>query len=44
VELESLSPLVMLQPGGCTQHTEKWHLSYGPDALPAELQKLINKQ
>lgn len=34
IELESLSPLVTLDPGESSQHVETWHLSEGIDSLP----------
>jgi len=42
VELESLSPLVKLNPGEFTQHTEAWELYFNLDGFPEELKARIN--
>ncbi len=41
VELESLAPLLPLNPGDSTSHTEKWNLSTGLDSLPEEARQVI---
>jgi hypothetical protein len=41
VELESLSPLGMLDPGCSTQHSETWEFISDPASLPDDLQKII---
>lgn len=41
VELESLSPLVKLQPGESTQHVEVWELFDNIQSLPPEVQSAL---
>ena len=41
VELESLSPLVTLNPGGSTQHVETWDV-FEKSALPDELKEIVD--
>jgi hypothetical protein len=41
VELESLSPLRILEPGCSTQHSETWEISYSLDSLPLEVQAVL---
>ncbi len=41
VELESLSPIVKLQPGESTQHIETWEIFKDLSQLPGELQNKI---
>lgn len=41
VELESLAPLVNLEPGHSTTHLETWELFSGLNSMPGELQKLL---
>lgn len=41
VELESLAPLVKLEPGHSTTHLETWELFSDLNSLPDELQKLL---
>jgi hypothetical protein len=41
VELESLAPLVKLEPGRSTAHLETWELLSDLNSLPGELQKLL---
>ncbi|CAG1014073.1 hypothetical protein ANAEL_04880 [Anaerolineales bacterium] len=41
VELESLAPLLPLNPGDSTSHTEKWNLFTGLDSLPEEVRQVI---
>ncbi|HNK64082.1 MAG TPA: hypothetical protein PLE14_08490 [Anaerolineales bacterium] len=42
VELESLSPLVKLDPGESTQHVETWEIEFDLAALPASLQNSLS--
>jgi len=42
VELESVAPLVMLQPGESVSHVETWDVREGMDSLPEEIQKLLS--
>ena len=39
VELESLSPLVKLEPGAETHHRETWEVFEGPESLPSDIHK-----
>ena len=41
VELESLAPLLPLNPGDSTSHTEQWDLFAGLDSLPEEVRQVI---
>ena len=41
VELESLSPLVTLNPGGSTQHVETWDV-FEKSTLPDELKEIVD--
>jgi hypothetical protein len=41
VELESLAPLAVLQPGASAVHVETWDLFIGLDAMPEEARQLL---
>jgi hypothetical protein len=41
VELESLAPLKILNPGEPVNHVETWDIFYGIDSLPAEIRQLF---
>jgi hypothetical protein len=41
VELESLAPLLPLNPGDSTTHIEKWDLSTRLDSLPEEVRQKL---
>ncbi len=41
LELESLAPLGMLNPGASVQHTETWDIFDGNDSLPEEVQQAL---
>jgi hypothetical protein len=41
VELESLSPLVKLNPGESTEHVETWEVFDDLNPLPEEIQSLL---
>jgi len=41
VELESLSPLVKLEPGAEVNHIETWEVFAGVDSLPDDIQKIL---
>ena len=42
VELESLAPLKILNPGASITHLEKWDIFYGLDSLPKEIYELLS--
>jgi hypothetical protein len=42
VELESLSPLIKLNPGESVDHMEQWDISYDMNTLPDHIQKKLN--
>jgi hypothetical protein len=44
IELETLGPLVKLEPGQFVTHTETWELytELVPDLIPPEIQKVID--
>ncbi|MBK9207662.1 MAG: hypothetical protein IPL71_04930 [Anaerolineales bacterium] len=44
VELESLAPLKMLNPGESVDHVETWDLFDGLDSLPGEVQSYLNQK
>ena len=44
VELESLAPLKMLNPGESVDHVETWDLFDGLDSLPGEAQSYLNQK
>jgi hypothetical protein len=41
VELESLAPLKILNPGASATHVETWDIFYGIDSLPKEVHQLL---
>jgi hypothetical protein len=41
VELESLAPLVRLNPGDLAKHIETWDIFYGLDPLPEDIQQAL---
>ncbi len=41
VELESLAPLVVLNPGDSAKHIETWDVFYGLDPLPEDIQQAL---
>jgi hypothetical protein len=41
MELESLAPLRILNPGAWANHMETWDIFYGLDSLPEEIQQAI---
>lgn len=42
VELESLAPLKILNPGASITHLETWDIFYGLDSLPKEIYELLS--
>ena len=42
VELESLAPLEVLNPGDSIDHVEKWDITFGLDSLPEEARKMLS--
>jgi len=42
VELESLAPLKILDPGASITHLETWEIFYGLDSLPREIYELLS--
>ena len=42
VELESLAPLKILNPGASITHLETWDIFYGLDSLPKEMYELLS--
>ena len=42
VELESLSPLIKLNPGESVDHMEQWDISYNLNTLPDQFQKIFH--
>ncbi len=44
IEIETLAPLVKLEPGQATEHIETWHIIEAKvDSTPAELMALIKQ-
>jgi hypothetical protein len=41
VELESVAPLVRLNPGDLSKHIETWDIFYGLDPLPEDIQQAL---
>jgi hypothetical protein len=42
IELESLAPLKILNPGASVNHVETWDIFYGLDSLPKEVHELLS--